>query len=111
MFGCHVTIVRGDEPGWKSKNWKKYEGHKLTVEVSPMVYKQRIFWALPIKCQRAHEIRHELGLRNFHNLHLTIGREFPEDDGRWSPRQLEVVKEQAFNEAGDFEEYTTAEDL
>lgn len=110
MFGCHVTIVRGDEPGWKAKNWKKYEGHKLTVEVSPLVYKQRIFWALPIRCQRAHEIRHELGLRNFHNLHLTIGREYPEDANRyWSQRQMHYLQEQAIDELGNLVDYTTPE--
>jgi hypothetical protein len=110
MFGCHVTIVRGDEPGWKHKAWRKYEGQKLTVEVSPVIYKQRIFWALPIKCKRAHEIRHELGLHNFHNLHLTVAREPEGGNPYWSPRQREFLREQAFTEAGDFEEYTTVED-
>jgi hypothetical protein len=94
MFGNHVTIVRGDERPPKTKAWEKYEGHKLTVELSPRIYKAHHFWVLPVVSDRCYEIRRELGLYNFHNLHLTIGREFEKDRSRyWSTRQIDYLQE------------------
>lgn len=76
MFGKHVTVVRGDEPGFKSREWGKYEGQKISVMVSPCINKNYAFWSLPVESNDLMCIRHELGLKKFHNFHLTIGREY-----------------------------------
>lgn len=76
MFGKHVTVVRGDEPGYKSREWGKYEGEKIKVHVSPCLNKNYAFWALPVESDDLLAIRRELGLKNFHNFHMTIGREY-----------------------------------
>lgn len=81
MFGKHVTIVRGDELGFKNFNWGKYEGGKIEVMVSPCLNRNYSFWVLPTKCEDGINIRRELGLKNLHNFHLTIGRQYD-----WQPK-------------------------
>ena len=76
MFGKHVTVVRGDEPGFKADAWGKYEGEKIKVLVSPCLNRNYAFWVLPVESDDLLDIRRELKLRNFHNFHLTIGREY-----------------------------------
>lgn len=91
MWGNHVTVVRGDEKPPNLDKWKAYEGETVEFEVSPHVYKQWDFWILPVKSERLHEIRRELGLTAFHELHITIGRETDHDRKVWTSKQLKFL--------------------
>lgn len=75
MWGKHVTIVRGDEPGFKSKNWKKHEGEMIDIYYSPIVSQKWKFWSLPVKSDNLSFYRAELGLGPIHNFHITVARE------------------------------------
>lgn len=88
MWGNHVTVVRGDEKPRHKHLWKKYEGKAIKFDVSPHVYKVWNFWTLPVKSDALYDIRAELGLTAFHDLHVTIGREVDPKVPAWSPKQL-----------------------
>lgn len=75
MWGKHVTIVRGDEPGWKSKNWGNHAGEMIDIWFTPQVDSTWKFWHLPVRGDNLFEFRRELGLKAFHNFHITIARE------------------------------------
>lgn len=75
MWGKHVTIVRGDEPGYLSPNWTKYHNREIDIFYSPKVHRQWKFWSLPVKGDNLFELRTMLGLRAFHDFHITIARE------------------------------------
>ena len=75
MWGKHVTIVRGDEQGFKSPNWGKYEGQKIDIFYMPELERTWKFWSIPVKGDGLFEIRRELGLKAFHDFHITVGRE------------------------------------
>lgn len=74
LYGCHVTVVRGDEPGWKSSNWGKHEGKKITIKYSPELECTWKFWHLPVAGDGLFELRSELGLKAFHDFHITVAR-------------------------------------
>ena len=75
MFGKHVTIVRGDERGFTSPNWKKHEGETLDIYYVPDLELTFKFWSLPVKGDGLFELRRELGLTAFHDFHITIARQ------------------------------------
>jgi hypothetical protein len=75
MWGKHVTVVRGDEPGWKSQNWGKHAGEKIDVFYTPHLQRTWKFWSLPVKDDNLFELRRELGLKAFHDFHITVARE------------------------------------
>lgn len=82
MFGKHVTVVRGDEAGFKSPNWKKHEGEKIDVYYAPGdLRREWEFWALPVKGDGLFELRQEVGLARFHDFHITVARQFD-----WQPK-------------------------
>lgn len=77
LFNCHVTIVRGDERGFKSPNWGIHEGRKFTVCVSPKLTRHWHFWYLPVEETSALKaLRTEVGLRAHHDYHITVAREY-----------------------------------
>jgi 2'-5' RNA ligase len=93
MYGPHVTVVRGDEKPPMPNAWRKHEGKRIDVLVSPHVYRIFNWWALPVKCPQIFDLRAELGLHSAaYEPHLTIGR----DDMEWtkppfSKQQLEFL--------------------
>jgi hypothetical protein len=93
MWGNHVTVVRGDEKPKNMEAWKKHEGEIVEFEVSPHVYRNWDFWALPVRCKRLFEIREELGLKVFHEMHVTIGRETDHDRRLWTKKQLSFLSQ------------------
>jgi hypothetical protein len=75
MWGKHVTVVRGDEQGFRSPNWVKYEGQEVDVFYLPELECSWKFWSIPVKGDGLFEIRKELGLKAFHDFHITVARE------------------------------------
>jgi hypothetical protein len=75
MWGKHVTIVRGDEQGFRSPNWGKHEGEMIDIFYTPEVELDWKFWTLPVRGDNLFELRRELGLCAFHNFHITVARE------------------------------------
>ena len=72
----HVSVIRNEEPLDHKKNlWKKYDGESIEFAYEPIVKDNgKHFW-LPVQCERALDIRMELGLSRHpeYYLHLTIG--------------------------------------
>jgi len=79
MWGKHVTIVRGDEQGFKSPNWKKHEGEKIDIFYTPELERTWKFWSIPVRGDNLFDLRRELGLTAFHNFHITVAREMTHD--------------------------------
>lgn len=75
MWGKHVTIVRGDEKGFKSPLWGKHEGEMVDIFYTPELARTWKFWSLPVKGDGLFELRQELGLKAFHDFHITVARE------------------------------------
>lgn len=74
---AHISVIRDEPPLDKYKKlWEKYNGVQINFEYDPMKSKcdETYVW-FPVKCDRALEIREELGLSRqpFFPLHLTIG--------------------------------------
>lgn len=93
MWGNHVTVVRGDEKIPHPEHWKKYEGEEVEFEVMPHLYKVWDFWALPVRSPRLYGIRAELGLKVFHEMHITVGRETDHDRKVWNKKQLKMLSQ------------------
>ena len=85
-FGCgslqrpawaeHVSVIRNEEPPENKKHlWKKYDGEPIEFEYIPVVRGNGQHFWLDVHCERALEIRTELGLpyQPDYGLHLTIG--------------------------------------
>ena len=75
MWGKHVTVVRGDEQGYKSPNWGKHEGEMIDIFYAPELEQTWKFWSIPVKGDNLFEFRRELGLNAFHDFHITVARE------------------------------------
>ena len=75
MWGKHVTIVRGDEQGFRSENWGKHEGQMIDIFYTPNLERTWKFWSVPVKGDNLFELRRELGLNAFHDFHITVARE------------------------------------
>lgn len=76
MWGKHVTVVRGDEhEGFKSPLWGKHEGEMIDVFYAPELERTWKFWSIPVKGDGLFELRKELGLKAFHDFHITVARE------------------------------------
>lgn len=75
MWGKHVTVVRGDEKGFKSPLWGKHQGEMIDVYYSPKLTRTWKFWSLPVKGDDLFDLRRELGLKAFHDFHITVARE------------------------------------
>jgi hypothetical protein len=93
MWGNHITVIRGDEKPPRPELWKAYEGEFMDIEISPHIYKTRNFWTLPVKSKRLHDIRKELGFKNYHEMHLTIGREVASKVPTWTKKQLDYLSD------------------
>lgn len=75
MWGKHVTIVRGDEKGFHSKNWGKHQGESIDIFYAPELERTWKFWSIPVKGDNLFGLRRELGLNAFHDFHITVARE------------------------------------
>lgn len=75
MWGMHVTVVRGDEPGWRSQAWKLHAGERIDVFYKPELERTWGFWSMPVKGDGLFELRRELGLKAYHDFHITVARE------------------------------------
>lgn len=75
-YGCHVTVLDGRQPVKKEHiaAWKKHAGKVIEIEYTPEVYRQWLFWCLPVVSPELDEIRKELGFSTAKPLHITIGR-------------------------------------
>jgi hypothetical protein len=75
MFGLHVTVVRGDEKILHKSAWKKRNGELISFEYNPERLKSAWqFWSLPVRGTYLEQLRVGLGLSEFHDFHLTVGR-------------------------------------
>ncbi len=83
MYGLHVTVVKGNEhinPKFM-KFWKKYDGQEIEISYDPSKIECHWkFWSIDVVSPRLFEIRKELGLNDFHRMHITIGRQYD-----WQP--------------------------
>jgi len=70
----HISVIRDEKPPNES-DWMKYDGQTIEFVYTPDLEFNGIYVWLPVTCNRALDIREELGLnRNpFYNLHLTVG--------------------------------------
>lgn len=75
MFGLHVTVVRGDENGFKSNLWGAYAGLKVDLEYGPIIRHHWGFWSLPVRGNDLLTLRQGLGLKAQHDFHVTVGRQ------------------------------------
>lgn len=79
-WGSHISVCRGE----KVSNWKffkdKYNGQNIEFEYSISPKTNGIHWWLKVKCEKALDIREDMGLsRNGKwGLHLTLGSPTPQ---------------------------------
>ena len=80
-WDAHVSIIRGESIAKQNQSlWKKYHGQsvdlKITLDLSRAKREcGKHFWFVDVECQRALDIRAELGRPSNWPPHLTIGRE------------------------------------
>jgi len=75
-WGAHISIIRNEEPADDKKHlWGKYADQELEIEYNTVVGDNGVHWWLPVICERALDIRVELGLPRDpeHPLHMTFG--------------------------------------
>jgi len=95
LFGAHMTIVGGNEFRHikNISTWNKYANEKIKLCVHPeKIYRAWKFWVLPVEDVNGifTDIRHELGLTKPVNFHITIGREYEQEEYP-SPRPEVIV--------------------
>ena len=72
----HISVIRNEEPSAGAKFlWKKHDGEPIEFEYIPTVRDDGMYFWLPVYCERALDIRTELGLprQPEYYLHLTVG--------------------------------------
>lgn len=75
-WGAHVSIIRNEEPPKEKQSlWESYADQELELEYTSDVGDNGIHWWLPVFCEKALDIRVELGLprQPYHPLHMTFG--------------------------------------
>jgi len=75
LAGCHISIVRGEDPSVKGKKlWDSLIGKKVPFTYTPDLQTNGKHWWLLIDCPEIIEIRQQLGLRPVPKfpLHLTV---------------------------------------
>lgn len=73
-WGAHISIISDEKPPDET-HWRKHEGKLIEFEYSYMLEGNGMYVWLPVLCEKALDIREELGLKRnpFYPLHLTIG--------------------------------------
>lgn len=73
-WDAHISIVSNEKPSNMSF-WKKYEGVYVDFEYVPIAESNKLYVWLPVVCEKALDIRSELGLKRnpYYPLHLTFG--------------------------------------
>lgn len=79
-WGAHITVIRNEEPP-NQDLWNKYDGEEVVFQYGKYIGtnynddRWKSFWWLDARCERALNIREELGLRRepYPQFHLTIG--------------------------------------
>jgi hypothetical protein len=76
VWKTHITILNGKQPVDPEfhKIWRKHENERITFEYSVEFEQHWKFFVLPVRCERFHEIRAELGLSTWDKHHITFGR-------------------------------------
>lgn len=71
----HITIIRDEEPKHKEL-WAKYTGEEIEFTYMPVVEGNGNYFWINVSCDRALEIREELGLPQqlVYPLHISIGK-------------------------------------
>ena len=71
---CHVTVIRNEEPPVKLC-WEKYASIDIDFEYGNEVSSDSMYFWVPVTCERALDVREELGLPRDpeYPLHLTVG--------------------------------------
>lgn len=75
-WGAHISVIRNEEPTDDKKHlWEKYADQELEIEYTSVVGDNDVHWWLPVICEKALDIRIELGLprQPHHPLHMTFG--------------------------------------
>jgi len=88
-WGAHISVIRNETPP-NPNLWRKYDGEKIVFQYGKYIetnyndQRWKSFWWLDAQCERALDIREELGLqRNPHpQFHLTIGNIANEENRR-----------------------------
>lgn len=70
----HISVVRGEILP-SEELWQKYHGESIEFEYISEIYDDGLYFWLPVICDRALEIREELGLPREpeYSLHITVG--------------------------------------
>jgi hypothetical protein len=73
-WGSHISVIADELPP-KAELWNLYAGEIVEFEYEPILQNNGQYFWFSVKCNRAHEIRVELGLARDlkYPLHLTIG--------------------------------------
>lgn len=71
---CHITVVRDKEPPNKIA-WEKYNGQEVKFDIIHKVDTNGDYYWFPVECQKALDLREELGLIKLPEipLHVSIG--------------------------------------
>lgn len=70
----HITVVRNEEP-LNAVAWEKYDGQEIEFQFTPVAETDGHYTWFPVACDRALDMREELGLSRHPEfpLHLSIG--------------------------------------
>lgn len=70
----HISVIRNEEP-LNPGPWERYNGESVEFEYGPGLLCNETYLWLPVKCERALDVRVELGLPRdpYYALHLTVG--------------------------------------
>lgn len=76
---AHISIIANEQPPNEAL-WRKYDGQHIEFEYNHVAGENDIYVWLPVYCDRALDIRQELGLPRhpYVPLHMTIGNNKPQ---------------------------------
>jgi hypothetical protein len=86
-WGAHISVIADELPpasaaaikdGRQDTIWESHAGEQVKFEYEPKIATNGQYYWLAVRCERALDLRDELGLSRepFYPLHLTIGIDF-----------------------------------
>lgn len=83
---AHISVIANEMPP-NIGLWRAYDGQEIAFSYEPAPEFNGIYVWLPVICERALDIREELGLprQPFYPLHLTIGNNKYEEMNQSTP--------------------------
>jgi hypothetical protein len=75
-WDAHISVIANEQPPDKFMSaWRKHEGQRIEYEYVHYAQSNGTYVWLPVWCEKALDIREELGLKRnpYHQLHLTVG--------------------------------------